>query len=79
MLNVVILCLKIERLIHYIRILRLLQAQEKKKTTKFASRSGYQKYFRPEVKKLLKSLIGLDIVSVTMSLKKLNRTYICCC
>ena len=32
MLNVVILCLKIERSIHYIRILRLPQAQEKKKT-----------------------------------------------
>ena len=31
MLNVVILCLKIERLIQYIRILCLLQGQEKKK------------------------------------------------
>ena len=31
MLNVVILCLKIERWIQYIRILCLLQGQEKKK------------------------------------------------
>ena len=46
---------------------------KKENRTKFASRSGYQKYFRPELKKLLKSLIGLDIVSVTMSLKKLKQ------